>query len=148
MHRAVNNARRRGTQAPPYGQPGGAYGGGAAAGQLDQNALSALQELPQEQATSILDELASKGAGVRNPSAYVVKAVGNARRNAEHLGGVPPGGFRDNGPPPDYRGGGGSYGGGGGGYGAPPPPHQNYGDRFGGRGGGYDRPPRPPKRSP
>ncbi len=96
VHRAVNNARRRGTQAPPYGQPGGAYGGGAAAGQLDQNALSALQELPQEQATSILDELASKGAGVRNPSAYVVKAVGNARRQLEgggrFYGGGPPGG--------------------------------------------------------
>ena len=94
VHRAVNNARRRGTQAPPYGQPGGAYGGGAAAGQLDQNALSALQELPQEQATSILDELASKGAGVRNPSAYVVKAVGNARRQLEgggrFYGGGPP----------------------------------------------------------
>ncbi|CAH0375315.1 unnamed protein product [Pelagomonas calceolata] len=110
VHRAVNNARRRGTQAPPYGQPGGAYGGGAAAGQLDQNALSALQELPQEQATSILDELASKGAGVRNPSAYVVKAVGNARRQLEgggrFYGGGPPGG-----PPRGY---------GGGGYGRPP----------------------------
>ena len=34
VHRAVNNARRRGTQAPPYGQPGGAYGGGAAANAL------------------------------------------------------------------------------------------------------------------
>ena len=46
-------------------------------------ALSALQERLQEQATSILDELASKGAGVRNPSAYVVKAVGRARRQLE-----------------------------------------------------------------
>ncbi len=109
VHRAVNNARRRGTQAPPYGQPGGAYGGGAAAGQLDQNALSALQELPQEQATSILDELASKGAGVRNPSAYVVKAVGNARRQLEGGGRFYGGGPRG-GPPRGY----------GGGYGRPP----------------------------
>ena len=115
VHRAVNNARRRSVgAAPPYGAPQGGMGGyggaggAAAAGLLDQNALSALQELPQEQAASILDELASKGAGVRNPSAYVVKAVGNARRQAE--GG---GGFRSyGGPPGGPRGGGGYHGGG------------------------------------
>jgi len=115
VHRAVNNARRRSVgAAPPYGAPAGGMGGyggaggAAAAGLLDQNALSALQELPQEQAASILDELASKGAGVRNPSAYVVKAVGNARRQAE--GG---GGFRSyGGPPGGPRGGGGYHGGG------------------------------------
>ena len=58
-----------------------AYGADApAARNLDQNALNALQELPQEQATSILGVLAAKGAGVRNPSAYVVTAVGNKIR--------------------------------------------------------------------
>ena len=48
--------------------------------ELSQNALSALQQLSQEQAAPILDDLASKGADVRNPSAYVVKAVANAIR--------------------------------------------------------------------
>ena len=58
-----------------------AYGADApVARDLDQNALNALQELPQEQATSILDVLASKGDSVRNPSAYVVTAVGNEIR--------------------------------------------------------------------
>ena len=93
----------------PTASPGARMAAAPRRGQLDQNALSALQELPQEQATSILDELASKGAGVRNPSAYVVKAVGNARRQLEgggrFYGGGPPGG-----PPRGY----------GGGYGRPP----------------------------
>lgn len=70
VHRAVNNARRR----------VGVAVAAAAQHQLDASALAALSELPPEAAQAILDELGSKGAGVRNPSAYVVKAVGNARR--------------------------------------------------------------------
>jgi len=80
VHRAVNNARRR--VGAPARQP--------ATHALDQSALAALAELPPEAAQAILDELTSKGAGVRNPSAYVVKAVGNARRGADPAAFAPP----------------------------------------------------------
>ena len=83
-----------------YGQPGGAYGG-AAAGQLDQNALSAAGA-PQEQATSILgDELASRAPAcatrrrLRRQGSGSARPVGRrwpllrrpARRPAAGLGG-------------------------------------------------------------
>ena len=116
VHRAVNTARRRGA-APPAG---GGMGAASATASLDANALTALQELPQQAAAAILDELAAKGGAVRNPSAYVVKAVGNARRGQEMGGGGGGGG----GPPP----------GGGGGYGYGPPP--------GARGAGVEISPR------
>lgn len=74
VHRAVNNARRR------VGAPAQGAGNQHL---LDQSARAALAELPTEAAQAILDELSSKGAGVRNPSAYVVKAVGNARRGEQ-----------------------------------------------------------------
>ena len=72
VHRAVNNAKKRGNETT---KPA------AFRGKLDANAVAALDELPIDAARAILDELASKAQGkVRNPSAYVVKAVGNARR--------------------------------------------------------------------
>ena len=78
VHRAVNNAKKRAlvvADAPfSSSRP-------SLRGRLDANAVAALDELPLDTARAILDELASKAQGkVRNPSAYVVKAVGNARR--------------------------------------------------------------------
>jgi len=47
---------------------------------LDESARTALHEVGVEAAEIILQELQSKGGSVNNPSAYVVRAVKNARR--------------------------------------------------------------------
>lgn len=47
---------------------------------LDESAQNSLHEIGGEAAEMILQELDSKGASVRNPSAFVVRAVANARR--------------------------------------------------------------------
>jgi len=108
VHRAVNNAKKRASEGGPAAAMGGCLASSASSnnslfaaaqrrpqqslrGKLDANAVAALDELPADAARAILDELASKAIGkVRNPSAYVVKAVGNARRGVlANNGGVP-----------------------------------------------------------
>uniref|UniRef100_A0A7S3NH36 Heterogeneous nuclear ribonucleoprotein Q acidic domain-containing protein n=1 Tax=Aureoumbra lagunensis TaxID=44058 RepID=A0A7S3NH36_9STRA len=90
VHRAVNNAKRRAleprpaTRRPQQQQQEQIFSSGefSLRRRLDASAIAALAELPSETAQAILEELASKGTGkVRNPSAYVVKAVGNARKS-------------------------------------------------------------------
>ena len=54
---------------------------------LDAPALNALAELEMFDADAVVQCLEQAGATVRNPSAYVVKAVGNARRQLEGGGG-------------------------------------------------------------
>mmetsp|Transcript_26819 Transcript_26819/g.67522 ORF Transcript_26819/g.67522 Transcript_26819/m.67522 type:complete len:714 (+) Transcript_26819:288-2429(+) len=56
------------------------FGGGSPSTQLDERAQSALAELSPEAATAILQVLEEQGDKVQNPSAYVLKAVGNARK--------------------------------------------------------------------
>merc|ERR1712183_1247401 len=46
---------------------------------LDDEAKVALEEIGYEASEAILQDLAAKGENVRNPSAYVLRAVGNAR---------------------------------------------------------------------
>ena len=64
---------------PPASPPRAGY---EQAGQdgLDDLAVAALATLPPQKAASILTKLRNKGGNVRNPSAYVVKAVANAIR--------------------------------------------------------------------
>lgn len=47
---------------------------------LDEVAQSALEEVGMEAATAILQALEAQGGKVNNPSAYVIKSVGNARK--------------------------------------------------------------------
>lgn len=47
---------------------------------LDENAMSALSSVMPDAAASVLSELESKWAEIKNPSAYVVRAVGNTKR--------------------------------------------------------------------
>mmetsp|Transcript_161175 Transcript_161175/g.517373 ORF Transcript_161175/g.517373 Transcript_161175/m.517373 type:complete len:574 (+) Transcript_161175:157-1878(+) len=54
--------------------------------QLDERALTALKELTPQAAQAILNALDEQVGRVQNPSAYVIKAVGNARRG-EGIGG-------------------------------------------------------------
>lgn len=48
--------------------------------ELDADAQTALSELAPDVAQTILADLESKGATIRNPSAYVQRAVGNTRK--------------------------------------------------------------------
>lgn len=57
-------------------------------GSLDERAYAALDEAGPLVGKAILQELQTKGAGVRNPSAYVVKAVANALSGAQTPRGV------------------------------------------------------------
>merc|ERR1711920_1082575 len=47
---------------------------------LDVEANQALEDIGPDAAAAIMEQLEAEGSKVRNPSAYVVKAVGNARR--------------------------------------------------------------------
>jgi len=53
---------------------------------LDENAVGSLQTVGLEMAQLIVNELETKGESVRNPSAYVSRAVSNAK-----MGNLPPG---------------------------------------------------------
>lgn len=74
--KAVANAVLEG--APKFA-PGEA-GYGSESRELDAAATKALEEIGPEAAAVIMEQLEGEGEKVRNPSAYVVKAVGNARR--------------------------------------------------------------------
>jgi len=50
------------------------------AGVLDEDAANGLRQLDPRVAECIVNELDSKGDSVRNPSAYVVRAISNARK--------------------------------------------------------------------
>merc|ERR1719188_596138 len=75
-------------------------------GQLDDRALSALEELDAAEQVAIMEQLEAKRAQIQNPSAYVLRACSNARKGCGKGAG---------GPPPM----GGGFGGGGGGGGIP-----------------------------
>merc|ERR1711874_432841 len=47
---------------------------------LDVEANQALEDIGPDASAAIVEQLEAEGSKVRNPSAYVVKAVGNARR--------------------------------------------------------------------
>merc|ERR1712176_716664 len=48
---------------------------------LDSRALDALQQIGPEEGANILNSLTNKGPEVQNPSAYILKACSNARKN-------------------------------------------------------------------
>jgi hypothetical protein len=54
--------------------------------QLDADAVRALDEIGPQAASAVLSELEAKAGSVRNPSAYVVKAVGNAKKGVNQPG--------------------------------------------------------------
>lgn len=90
--RAVGNARKgKGAGGevggvPPQRQPGQGDFLGRWRANLDPDAVSALEGVEPDAARAILAELEAKAGKVRNPSAYVVKAVGNAKQGKQAPG--------------------------------------------------------------
>jgi len=76
-----------GGRAPGYTDVIGEAGLRADVHSLDEKARQALEEIGPEAADAILQVLDSQRAKVQNPSAYVLKAVGNARKG-KGAGGV------------------------------------------------------------
>lgn len=80
--RAVGNSKRGGLRgvAAPMGA-GAAFGQAQPEpGQLDAHAMLALEEVGVDAATIILQNLLAQGPSVTNPSAWVIRAVGNEKR--------------------------------------------------------------------